>query len=650
VTRLLTSLIFILTLFGGALAPAQAALVSNEVVVKFRPDTTARQQLDFLKKDLRLSTRRTGFGRAFIVVLVPRILTPAALIQRIEASPLVEYAEQVVVTKATATGPSDPYFMLMQWNLQAHGFGIGVENAWYVSTGYGVPVAVLDTGCAYARYDRFYPGPDFDSRNLVPLTDWANLDLRPNDDHGHGTFLCSLIAAQVNNGMGAAGIAPDCLMMIGKVLNDRAEGRSDWLASGILEAVERGAAIILAGCGTAEHSRLVQDAIDEATSRGATVVMGAGNEGVNLDLNPGAHAVYRNAITVGATTREGGLAPYSNYGSQVSLVAPGGWSASPVWAQSFSPIDTLAPPYGFQPGGESIYQLTGTSVAAAHVAGVLALVLSAGENPDLADTARTLTASAGGVLRSFALIDAARAVGYRPGMEDEILPEEEIVPILHDVAVTQLIAPSTPTMVGRLATIQVGVANVGTLPETVNVVLRDDTTGVTLGSETVSLVVGQNVSLSFPWIALAPVGDHVLVAEARLAGDIDGSDNVLRSTAGVVAPGLAINIATFKPGSDLPLAVFPVDPATRTASIDVLFSVDDAGRPGDGIALPYTVTNGAGVTLDTGTAFTDGGGRARISLFDYNADLYRIDVSATKGAETATGTLSFRVSIPRAGR
>lgn len=643
-------LILIVSLIGGALAPAQAALVANEVVVKFRVGTTAREQLDFLKKDLRLSVRRTGFGQAFRVVLVPRIYTPATLIQLLQASPLVEYAEQNIVTTATATGPDDPYYMLMQWNLQPRGFGIDVENAWYVSTGAGIPVAVLDTGCAYARYDKYYAAPDLDPRNLIPLTDWVNRDLYPNDDNGHGTFLCSLVAEKLNNGMGCAGIAPDALLMIGKVLDHRGEGRTDALASGILEAMERGAMVILVGCGSEEYSQIVQDAIDEAAARGVHVVMGAGNEGVDLDANPGAHALYGNAIIVGATTRDGGLAQYSNYGSRVTLVAPGGSSHSPVWAQTFSEIDVTVPAYGFRPDGSSVYQMIGTSVAAGHVAGVLALVLSVGENPDLTASARTIAANVGGLNRSFALIDAARAVGYRPGMENEILPEEELPPSVNDVAITQVAGPAVATRIGQSSSVQVGVANIGTFSERVTVSLRDETTGATFGSSTVDLLAGQNTILTFPWTAAAPIGEHTLVAEARVSVDSDESNNVRRATVGVLPPGMSLSLWTFKPGETLPMSVFPVDSVTRTASIEALFTLDDSGAPGAGRTLSYTVTNSTEVTVAAGTVMTDALGSARVILSDYSADNYRIDVTATKGAETATGTIMFRVSLPRAGR
>jgi serine protease len=437
VKRLLLGLILLLTLISGAQAPSFAALVKDEVIVKFRPGFSTEKQLDLLKRQMKLATRRTGYARAFIVVGVPKGYTPATLISRLEAQPDVLYAEQNVTTAATAVNiPNDPYFLAAQWNLQSYGYGIGVDNAWLVSTGTGVPVAVVDTGCAYMNLKPYFAAPDLNPRNIVPLTDWVNNDIRPNDDNGHGTYLCSLIASMMDNRKAIAGIAPDALLMPGKVLDAQGKGKADWLASGITEAAYRGASIILIGCGTTEFSQVVQDAITEA-SQTAQVVIGSGNEGVDLDQRPGVHALYEDCLIVGASTRDGKLAPYSNYGSAVSLIAPGGGMYDPIWAQTFTAFDMKLPRFGFSADGNGVDWRKGTSVAAAHAAGVLALVKAAGRPEDLTTTARPLSLNVGGQLRRFLLIDAARAVGFSAssgGGSD--FPDEEVPPVV-DVSIVR---------------------------------------------------------------------------------------------------------------------------------------------------------------------------------------------------------------------
>jgi serine protease len=657
VKRLLIGLILSLIAICGVQTPASADLVADEVIVAFKPDTDYNAQAGLIRTQMRLTSKRTGFQRAFWVVQVPKTTTPAKLIQQLQANPLVRYAEQNVTTKTTAALEPNDLFFGMQWHLQSIGFGIGCDNAWQVSTGAGVPVAVLDTGCAYENSSPYFASPDLNLGNIVPLTDWVTGDIHPDDDNGHGTFLCTLIAGRMNNVLGGVGVAPNAVLMPSKVMDASGKGKADWMASGILEAAYKGASIILMGGGTKELNRSIQEAINFAKSYGARVIMGAGNEGVDLDLHPEAHAVYANTVVVGATTRAGQLASYSNYGSAVKLVAPGGDYADPVWAQTLSVSDPGIPRYGFPKGGQSINNKIGTSMAAAHVAGVMALVMTTGHSSDLTSTGRTLSLDLGGRTRNFVLVDAARAVGFRAGSGgggDDGGDGGGGPTTVHDVGVTQFAAPTSGTTIGGHGTVQVEVTNFGSVHEDVTVSVRDDTGNTTLASQTASLDSGQSVTLDFDWTANAPLGSHNLVAEATLSSDIDQSNNVKTTTAQVLAQPLTLKIASYDPNTGDQTHGTPKSSFPGGSLIGLEFNVTDTGAIAPGATVSYAVVGASGATVATGTVTTDGGGRATALLSFYyiagGPGTYRVNATATRSGKTATETYTFQVTSTRSGR
>jgi serine protease len=657
VKRLLIGLILSLIAICGAQTPASADLVPDEVIVTFKPGVDYSSQSKLIRTTMHLTSKRTGYQRAFWVVHVPKTSTPANLIQQLQANAQILYAEQNVTTKTTsAVDPNDLYFG-MQWNLQSVGFGIGCDNAWQVSTGAGVPVAVLDTGCAYETAAPYYAAPDLNLGHIIPLSDWANGDIHPDDDNGHGTFLCTLIAGTLNNVLSGVGVAPDAVLMPTKVMDASGKGKADWMASGILEAATKGASIILMGGGTKELSRPIQDAINVARQYGAKVIMGAGNEGVDLDLHPEAHAIYANTLVVGATTRGGQLAAYSNYGSAVKLLAPGGDYADPIWAQTLSVSDPGVPRFGFPKGGQSINNMIGTSMAAAHVAGVMALVMTTGRSLDLASTGRTLSLVLGGQTRNFTLIDAARAVGFRAGSSGGSGggggggggPAA-----VHDVGVTQFAGPTSGTAIGGHGTVQVQVTNLGSVHEDVTVSVHDDTGNVSLDSQTASLDSGQSVTLNFDWTATAPLGTHTLTAEAHLSSDIDLTNNVKTTTVQVLAQPLTLAIASYDPIATDQAHGTPKASFQGGSLIGLEFNVTDSGVVAGGATVSYTVVGASGATVTTGTATTDGGGRTTAVLSFYyiagGPGTYRVDATATRNGKTATGTYTFQVTSVRSGR
>lgn len=281
----------------------------------------------------------------------------------------VEYAQPDYILKAQAQ-PNDPRFTNGdQWNLPL----INVAAAWDVSKGSGsVVVAVLDTGIVSGHEDfagKLVGGYNFisDNNGGGPRGGSAE-DTDPNAEY-HGSHVAGIIGAATNNGKGVAAVGWDTKILPVRVLSSTAGSTSDiidavrWSAGLAVSGVPNNAnpaAIInlsLGGSGRCSDSPALQAALNDALGKGAIVTVAAGNGGV--DANTFTPASCSGVITVGATTRAGNRASYSNFGPRIDLMAPGGEAGDGI----LSTINNNG--YG---------QLAGTSQAAPQVAGVIALM------------------------------------------------------------------------------------------------------------------------------------------------------------------------------------------------------------------------------------------------------------------------------------
>jgi subtilisin family serine protease len=319
----------------------------------------------------------------------------------------------------------DPVFAQgLQWGLAR----IGAERAWASGTGNGVTVAVVDSGIDLQHED--LTGKLTGQVSCIGSGgDPARCTGSAQDDNGHGTHVSGIALAATGNGRGIAGVAPDARLLAVRVLaNDcsssgcTASGTAADVAAGIVWAVDHGADIVnlSLGGGTLQSALgcAFCDAIDYAWSKGAIAVIAAGNDSV-LPSGFGDEP----AVIVTATTREDARASYSNMSSGIfrqarwPVAAPGGEAET-------DPADcgTGGSPKGvlstyWAAGQHDQYAcLAGTSMAAPHVSGALAVLLSMGLSPQAAidrllGTAADLGAPGRDSTFGFGRIDLGRAVG-----------------------------------------------------------------------------------------------------------------------------------------------------------------------------------------------------------------------------------------------
>jgi serine protease len=335
----------------------------------------------------------------------------------LRGNPRVAYAEPNYIATASVTEPS-PGFVLpndpgtldgaseaaasagdwafKQWNfLPSEGEssgrvsvspgGIDAIGAWRNLAAVGRPgaagvtVAVLDTGIAYRDLgSSFVRSPDFAPGQFTKGYDFIDDDRAPLDENGHGTHVAGTIAEKTDNAVALTGLAYRAKLMPVRVLDKHGRGQASDIAKGIRFAVAHRAKVINMsfnfGCG--KEVPEVDEALREAYARGVVTVASAGNIGSETCVSP--PATGPRVIGVGGTTEGGCLGNYSLAGKGIDLVAPGGGTPSPGCPSvSARPIYQVT----LKTDSTQVFAIpssyVGTSMAAAHVSGVAAMVLAA---------------------------------------------------------------------------------------------------------------------------------------------------------------------------------------------------------------------------------------------------------------------------------
>jgi thermitase len=360
--------------------------VPGQILVKFHPWVPASDAARLLAaQDLTILGPVADLGVLKIAVSTGQ---EEAAVKMLATDPRVEYAELDYLAHA-AIVPNDTHYS-QQWGLAR----IDAPGAWDVLLDRGaleetgnITIAVLDTGVDLNH-------PDLDAK-IVQGYDFANNDSVAQDDHGHGTHVAGIAAAETNNHKGVAGVSWGARIMPVKVLDENGSGPYSDVAQGILFACDHGAAIINMSLGGNEPSSTLQDAVEQAHADGCLMVAAAGNTGGYGLLYP---ARYPETMAVAATDEDDHRAGFSSYGAEVDVAAPGVSIFSTYWDDSYTYI-------------------SGTSMSTPHVAGLAALIwsvdpeLTNSEVESVIETAATDLGSPGwDPYYGFGRIDARRAV------------------------------------------------------------------------------------------------------------------------------------------------------------------------------------------------------------------------------------------------
>jgi serine protease len=345
--------------FGGQDGEEGLDVIPGEIAVDLR-DGTSEADIASLAAKYGLELRPTSeWSKTHDKIDVADVdpSREAALIDALSHDPRVENVEPMAVYHEDFV-PNDPLYDGKQWHLKR----VGAERAWGYTCGQGVTVAVVDTGIACFDKGPFTRGTDLAGTRCEGGWNFVSDSREAYDDQGHGTHVAGTIAQTTNNGMGTAGLAFCATLMPVKVLNKSGFGSTANVAEGIRFAADNGAQIINLSLGGPIKSRILEEAVNHALSKGVVVVAAAGNSGKSV----GWPAAYPGVLAVSATDDTDKIAWFSSRGPQVGIAAPG----VAVTQQTIC--------NGGQNKCEIFGTFNGTSMASPHVAGVAAMIEALG--------------------------------------------------------------------------------------------------------------------------------------------------------------------------------------------------------------------------------------------------------------------------------
>lgn len=358
----------------------------GELLVKFKDEFPKELRDVILQTYAKKEKSLSGRGRLNKLTLKDGFDLSNTIYNLKQMDAAIEYVEPNYIVasngriRQSPVIPNDPRFPT-QWALAntgqnngAPGSDIGAVAGWQRTTGSeNTIIAVIDTGVDSKHPDlaenlwvnkkenKGKTGEDDDKDGYIDdISGWnfVNDSGDVTDDHGHGTAMAGIIAAEGNNQQGMTGVMWRASIMPLKALDGTGSGTISDVVEAIDYAVWHGAAVINCSFGTEGYSQALFEAISRAAVSGALVVTSAGNNGWDLAQTPYYPASYSlsNLITVAATANGDQLAEFSNRGEgQVQIAAPG--------------VDVLAT----WPGNRYV-GVTGTSAAAPLVTGVAGLL------------------------------------------------------------------------------------------------------------------------------------------------------------------------------------------------------------------------------------------------------------------------------------
>ena len=365
-------IILLLILFSFSLVYGQQReepeQVPGEVIIGFAPDLTEEEinsivsqlggqvigKLDFPK----VKARRVRLGSATIQAtneVIDRIRTKPAF------QKVIRYAEPNIIKRAFGSGTPGDAGIMTQSNdpLLSYQWGyFDIAANWIpLQTATAPIIAVIDTGVDYTH-------PDLMGK-VIKGYDFVNGDNDPMDDNGHGTHVAGIAAARSNNGLGIAGVSWNSKILAIKVLNSQGWGTLFDILLGIIYAADYpGVKVINMSLGGG-YSELEKNAVDYAVNtKGKLLVAAAGNSNTNAKSYPAGFSTDfpNKVIAVAAHKDDHCKASFSNYGTWISITAPG------------KDIVSTTPIGGAGGIVEGYALFNGTSMASPFVAGAAAVV------------------------------------------------------------------------------------------------------------------------------------------------------------------------------------------------------------------------------------------------------------------------------------
>jgi subtilisin family serine protease len=418
--------------------PPTARFVDDELVVQFRPgldDPGKGRLLGPLNAARKGAIRKSARDGDLELVSLPPGFQVAEAVRRLHGHPDVRFAEPNFIYTDDET-PNDPYYSSNQlWGMYgdattpANAYGSQAGEAWAAGKvgSDTVYVAVTDHGVRLDHPDLqaniwtnpFDPpdGIDNDGNGYIDDVngwDFANgdksvYDLRTQDEtDGHATHVAGTIGAVGGNAQGVAGVNWHVKLIVTKYMNDSGGTSANIprVLDYLIDLKQRHGLNIVASnnsYGGAGFSQAASDAISRAQAANILFVAAAGNNSRSNDATPQYPASYpqENVLSVAALNKDGTLRSTSNWGAtSVDLGAPGG--------EILSTVASGSPLYAVK---------SGTSMAAPHVTGAVALYAAAFPGASSAQIKRAIldatapTASLAGKVVSGGRLDIGKLVG-----------------------------------------------------------------------------------------------------------------------------------------------------------------------------------------------------------------------------------------------
>ena len=315
------------------------APVTNQFVLEFSDDYSTEDIATYVESlNIELVNTSTELNRV-VVIAEPTI------IQTLSSDLIVSTEPDYYASALLNLPPTDPLYSY-QWNLDM----IGAPSAWIdlPTTITPIRIAIIDSGMCFDHSDMQGMYSDFQH-------DYVEDDNIPQDEFGHGCSVTGVIASQ-NNNIGGMGIAPFAEIIPLRVLDEKGSGTYSDIAQAIVDATDQGAQIINLSLGGYNASNMLRTAINYALAHDVFVVAATGNTGQSTPLYP---AAYDGVIAVGSVNANREISSFSNRGEDT--LAPG---------------EAILVPYI---NNDYVY-MSGTSLAAPHVVGIIALDLALGRD------------------------------------------------------------------------------------------------------------------------------------------------------------------------------------------------------------------------------------------------------------------------------